>query len=71
MGIYLRNMEMPKTCWYCEFNKHHVCICNRKHIDNVNAKLPTCPLIEINLLPYQLEFLQKVLEIVGAERSET
>ena len=56
MGIYLPNMEMPKTCWDCacsiyyEIQDKAMCDITDETLDYIlwkRERRPNCPLIEI------------------------
>ena len=55
MGVYIKDMEMPKSCIYCPMRKWHIihgekityCMVAVKPIDDENEKPNWCPLIEV------------------------
>ena len=51
MGVYIKGMEMPKNCLYCDFNDHMKCTVNhRKDIDEAcynRERDKECPFIYI------------------------
>ena len=46
MGVYIRNIEMPKSCWDCFACHDGWCIINQK-IEGHRTVTHSCPLIEI------------------------
>lgn len=50
MGVYVKGMEMPKSCYDCDIG---VCICNRYYDPNFDIneaqikRHPDCPLVEV------------------------
>lgn len=60
MGVYIPNMEMPKTCFSCSFNDGLFCslidddadaLLSDKPVEEVSTRrLDACPLIEIDLV---------------------
>lgn len=48
MGVYIKDMEMPKTCFDCDVV---VCVCNRyydpKFTRDHSERHPDCPLVEM------------------------
>lgn len=56
MGLYIPNMEMPKTCFSCSFNDGIFCALIDNDTDAfiketaLTSRLPNCPLIEIDLV---------------------
>ena len=53
MGVYIKGMEMPKTCIDCSFEVFASCIINARDIEEFCScqstvfKCPDCPLVEI------------------------
>lgn len=46
MGIYIKGMEMPKSCWDCFACHDGWCIINQK-IEGHRTVTHSCPLIEV------------------------
>lgn len=50
MGVYIKGMDMPKSCYDCDIG---VCICNRYYDPNFDIndtqikRHPDCPLVEV------------------------
>jgi len=50
MGVYIKGMDMPKSCCDCDIG---VCICNRYYDPNFDIndtkikRHPDCPLVEV------------------------
>lgn len=47
-GIYIKGMEMPKSCWCCRFELNNMCraTINRMRVQSCDRH-PDCPLIEV------------------------
>ena len=48
MGVYIKDMEMPKSCWECRFELNNMCraTINRMRVESCDRH-PDCPLIEV------------------------
>ena len=69
MGVYIKGMEMPKSCFECKLDlRTDVCqvFCewNAEHPYSIRAKdrLPDCPLVEVPVPHGDLIDRQKLLE---------
>ena len=47
-GIYIKGMEMPKSCWHCRFELNNMCraTINRMRVESCDRH-PDCPLVEV------------------------
>ena len=66
MGIYLPNMEMPKSCAFCRFSGVY---CYAKGDENAHSTLP-CPLIPVpphGRLIDERDAYDAIMEIVAEE----
>ena len=74
MGIYIPDMDMPKSCWDCDIANGDEAYCplveNGSFSLDLEGRLPDCPLKEIHIEPYQLEFLIKMMKAVDNFRRE-
>lgn len=52
MGIYIKGMEMPVSCWYCDLDFAYAINCNEwKRPDFphfITSRPDTCPLTEVS-----------------------
>lgn len=46
MGVYIKGMEMPRSCQSCFANEYQVCIFTDSNAA-INEKLPDCPLVPV------------------------
>lgn len=49
MGIYLPNMEMPKSCWDCPLLNTSPCACKgySTALEHTTNRHPDCPLVPV------------------------
>lgn len=48
MGVYIKGMEMPESCWECRLNyDHRYCMVTNSRIMANGTKPDWCPLVEV------------------------
>ena len=80
MSILIRDMEMPKNCFYCACASYYerldkaMCDLTNKQLDQKvwkKERHPNCPLIELPFAEELAEKLYKQIEKAVIEGSET
>lgn len=47
MGVYIKNIKMPKNCWFCPCYNKEFLICQVTDTGSEYEKPDNCPLVEI------------------------
>lgn len=49
MGVYIKNIKMPKNCWFCPCYNKEFLICQVTDTGSEYEKPDNCPLVEIKV----------------------